>query len=121
MRRVLAVLRHPEMAHIFSPDRFQVPPMGPSVLYLKIGTKSFMAYHLRGDVAEAHGCLLSEDRGPHTTEAILEQFRYLFERGVHRIVGVPRTVRAEAKAHSLGMNDTGQMKDGFKVYEVTAP
>jgi RimJ/RimL family protein N-acetyltransferase len=119
-RRVAAVLRHPEMAAHFSAGRFPVPPMGPDMLYLKVGG-SFMAYHLRGDVAEVHGCLLSADRGPQATEAIREHFRHLFERGVHRIIAVPRNVRAEAKAQAVGMRDTGRMKDGFKVYEVTTP
>jgi hypothetical protein len=120
MRRVRAVLTHPEIAAHFPRARAPefVPPMGEAILYLRVGG-SFMAYFVRGETAELHGCLLPADRGPQSTPLIREQFRYLFERGVHRIVGVPRNVRAEAKAQAVGMKDTGRTKDGFKVYEVT--
>lgn len=120
LRRVLEVLRHPSVApHIPAARREDfIPPVGKDVLYLKVGD-SFMAYFLRGDVAEVHGCLLPEDRGPQATVAIKEQFEHVFGLGVKQIFGVPRNARAEAKARAVGMQDTGKTVDGFKVYEVS--
>lgn len=120
LRRVLAVLRHQDFLPHFpgAAAKDFTPPMGEDVLYLKVGG-SFMAYFVKGDVAEAHGCLLPEDRGPHTTDAIREQYEHLFERGVKRIYAVPRNLRAELKAQSIGMRDTGRTVDGFRVYEVS--
>ncbi len=119
MRRVLEVLRHPDVAPwcpgLQSKDR--LPPMGPGVLYLRAG-KGFMAYLLHGDVAEVHACLLRGDGGEKATAAIKEQYQHVFGLGVKRIVGVPRNERAEAKARAVGMRATGERWDGFPVYEV---
>lgn len=121
MRRILGVLRHPDIAQWFPGAMAEsfVPPCGDNVFFLKIGG-GFLAYFLQGDAAEVHACLLPEDRGPQTKAAILEQFEHLFEHGVKRIWGAPMNERAERKAVALGMRNTGERTErGFPIYEVT--